>query len=173
MTPEDIKQRFPGLEQAADEDLQRLLDAASTSDIAAGVDIIAPGTENSTLYLIYTGVVRVSLESGDECTILGEYGPGQWIGEMGMIEPAITVARVTAIQDCTVLALSSDDFAVLRRQCPTFTSILLQLFSNDLAKRLRTTIQFIDGTEADERIGHRWYAEVAKRVLGVAARIGA
>lgn len=175
MTPDQIKQLFPVFTKASSKDLEHLLDAASMSDIPAGKDVISAGVESNSVHLICSGSVRVSLEAGDECTILGDFGPGQWIGEMGMIEPAIAVARVTAIQDCAVLRLSHDSFMALRRQCPTLTSILLQLFSSDLAKRLRATIQFIDGeiTDSDMKTKKRWYTEVAKNLLGMAARIGA
>lgn len=175
MTPEEIKARFPDLQQASSRDLEHLLQAAPLTDIAAGTDVILPGTESNSLYLICSGSVRISLEADDECTILGDYGPGQWIGELGMIEPAIAIARATAISDGTVLRLSHDNFMLLRRQCPELTSILLQLFSSDMAKRLRTTIQFIDGEipAADVHIEKHWYTEVAKRILGIAARIGA
>ena len=175
MTPAEIKERFPGLQQASSQDLEHLLQTAALTDIAAGADVISPGTESNSLYLICSGSMRVSLEAEDECTILGDYGPGQWIGELGMIEPAIAVARVTTINDCAVLRLSHDNFMTLRRQCPELTSILLQLFSSDMAQRLRTTIQFIDGEipDAELQAEKHWYTEVAKRMLGIAARIGA
>ena len=175
MTPEDIKHLFPDLRRAAGRDLERFLSTVSECEITAGNDLICRGVESDALYLIHHGLVRVSLESADECAVLNDYGPGQWIGEMGMIEPAIAVARATAIRDCRALRLSHNDFMALRRRCPTLTSILLQLFSDDLSKRLRATIQFIDGGEQNlgEEEGHSWYAECAKRVLGVAARIGA
>lgn len=176
MTPDDIKQRFPDLKQVTAQDLEHLLDAASRSEVPAGADIISKGAESNALYLICEGLVRVSLEAEDECTVLGDFGPGQWIGEMGMIDPAIAVATATATKDCIVLRLAHDDFMSLRRQCPTLTSILLQLFSNDLAKRLRSTVRFVDGVAMDldrKEIDQHWYTEIAKHVLGIAARIGA
>ena len=174
MTPDDIKHQFPDLRRVSDQDLAQFVSTVSERDISAGTDLISQGDESDALYLIHKGLVRVSLESADECTVLDDYGPGQWIGEMGMIEPAIAVARATAVKDCRVLRLSHEDFMALRRRCPTLTSILLQLFSDDLSKRLRATIQFIDGGEQglSEEGGHGWYVECAKRVLGVAARIG-
>lgn len=176
MTPEDIKQRFPALQGVTQHDLEVFLDSVEVSEIAAGTNIITPGKENSTLYLIYDGSVRVSLESDKECTLLGDFGSGEWIGEMGMIEPATAVARVTTIEDCVVVQLSHPDFMALRRRCPTLTSVLLQIFSNSLAGRLRSTMQFTDGEVTESKADqtkHAWLVEVAKRVMGIAARAGA
>ena len=175
MTPDDIKQHFPALGEAAESDLSVLLDAANINEISAGTDIITPGKDSDALYLIYDGLVRVSLESDGECTVLGDFGSGSWIGEMGMIQPAVAVARATATKNCTVIQLSHSDFMALRRQCPTLTSTLLQIFCNDLVGRFRSTMQFIDGGVIEPKAEARraWLVEAAKRVMGIAARAGA
>lgn len=176
MTPDDIKQRFPALRGVEQNDLAVFLDSVNVSEIPAGTNIITPGEDSSVLYLIYDGLVRVSLESEEECTVLGDFGKGQWIGEMGMIQPASAVAMATTIADCVVIQLSHADFMALRRRCPTLTSVLLQVFSNDLAGRFRSTMQFIDSGVAEsnvEKTSHAWLIEAAKRVMGIAARAGA
>jgi len=176
MTPDDIRVKFADLWEVASEDLQCFLDSASEIDIPAKTRIIAPNKESKTLYLIYSGLVRVSLETEGLSTVLGELGSGQWFGETGVIEPAVSIASVTAVEDCTVLTVSHDEFMAMRRQCPALTSTLLQLFSSNLTDRLRSTIQFIDTgvTGApDKDAGNRWYAEVAKHIVGLVARTGA
>ena len=93
-----------------------------------------------------------------------------------MIQPDIALARVTAIEDSTVIELSHADFMALRHRCPTLTSVLLQILSADLTERLRSTMQFVDSGGAksqEEETKHAWLIEAAKRLMGIAARAGA
>ena len=175
MKPEDLRQRFPGLQEVAQNDLEIFLDTVNVTEVSADTDIIVPGERSDTLYLIYDGLVRVNLESDEVGPILGEFGSGQWIGEMGMIQPDIALARVATVEDSTVITLSHSDFMALRRRCPALTSVLLQILSTDLTERLRSTMQFVDsgGASEAEVAKHAWLIEAAKRLIGIAARAGA
>ena len=175
MKPDDLRQRFPGLQGVAQRDLEILLDSVKLTEVPADTDIIAPGKKSDTLYLIYDGLVRVNLESDEVGPILGEFGNGQWIGEMGMIQPDIALARVRTVEDSTMITLSHSDFMALRRRCPTLTSVLLQILSTDLTERLRSTMQFVDsgGDTSDAEVAKPWLIEAAKRLIGIAARAGA
>lgn len=179
MTPEELAKQFPDLATSGEGDCGLLLQKASLVEIPAGESIIAPGTESVALFLICSGQVRVSLESADECSVLGDFGPGQWIGEMGMIEPARAVASVIAVEDCALLRLSHVDFMELRRDSPALTSTLLQMLCKNLTQRLDSTVRFIDREETApdpsvvKGIQRNWMVEAARNLIGVAARSGA
>ncbi len=81
MTPDDIRVCFADLWETTSEDMQCFLDSASEIDIPANTRIITPNEESKTLYLIYHGLVRVSLESEGLSTVLGDLGAGQWFGD--------------------------------------------------------------------------------------------
>jgi len=177
MTRDDFRQQFPSFAAIRDVDLDTLLGALETSEAQKGSDVISAGRKNSNLYLIRDGRLQVSLDSGGQCTVLGEFGPGQWLGEMGMIEPETAgVARVSAVEDCVLLKLSHADFMALRRSDVSLTSVLLQVFCESLAERLRCTMQLVyeDESETDTRgdATMGWFLEVARQVMGIAARTG-
>jgi len=179
MTPDVLRNRFPALEKVADEALELLRGTVSEIELDSGDQVISSGIENDTMYFICAGRVRVSLESADECAILGDFGPGQWIGEMGMIQPAPAAASVVALDDCVLLSLSHDEFIELRRSSPALTSVLLQMLCRDLSARLHKTVAFIDNEniEGDSdpaaAVTRTSLIEVAKNLLGIAARSGA
>jgi len=178
MTPDELKSRFPALDAVDGEALELLLRTTAEICPAAGDTIISSGAENDTMYLICAGSVRVSLDAPDECLILGDFGPGRWIGEMGMIQPAPAVAGVVALEDCILLTLSHDEFTELRRASPSLTSVLLQMLCRDLSARLYTTVGFIDSNNAADETGAaiisaKNLVEIAKNLLGIAARTGA
>lgn len=178
MTPQELAKQFPDLAGPGKEACELLLRKASLVEIPAGTSIITPGTESAALFLICSGRVRVSLESAGECSILGDFGGGQWIGEMGMIEPARAVASVVAVEDCLLLRLSHADFMDLRRDSPVLTSTLLQMLCNNLTQRLDSTIRLIDREEAGQEppdvkdVQRNWMVEAARNLIGVAVRSG-
>ena len=158
------------------EDIGVLLGTLEAKQCKAGSVVIATGEHNSVLYLIDRGSLRVGLESAGECTVLGDFGPGQWVGEMGMIEPAPSAAQVVAIEDSCLLRLSHQDFMALRRSNQQLTSVLLTVVSASLAERLRNTIHLVDTGRAgvtSECTGRDWIVEAARRLMGIAARAGA
>ena len=177
MTPDELKSRFPALDLVEGEGLDLLLRTTAEIYPDAGDAIISSGAENDTMYFICAGSVRVSLDAPDECLILGDFGPGRWIGEMGMIQPAPAAASVVALEDCTLLSLSHDEFTELRRASPALTSVLLQLLIRDLSARLYATVGFIDSKKAADETGAATVSaksliEIAKNLLGIAARTG-
>lgn len=178
MDPVDLKSRFQELSGVSDDGLVQLLETTTVVCPAAGDTIIAAGAGSDTMYFICDGSVRVSLESADECSILGDFGRGQWIGEMGMLKPARASASVVAREDCVLLALSHDGFAALRRRSPALTSVLLQMLCRDLSARLHATIGFIDTRNSEDAteattLRSKMLIEIARNLLGIAARTGA
>ena len=178
MTPDDLTSRFPALKGVENEALALLLETTTKICPDAGDTIISSGATNNTMYFICSGSVRVSLDSADECSILGDFGPGQWIGEMGMLQPAPAAASVVALDDCVLLSLSNEEFTGLRRSSPTLTSVLLQMLCRDLSARLYATVGFIDRKKIVTEPGHdavspKTLIDIAKNLLGIAARTGA
>ena len=178
MTPEDLTRLFPALKEVESGALDLLLQTTTKICPDAGDTVISSGAPNDTMYFICAGSVRVSLDSSDECSILGDFGPGQWIGEMGMLQPAAAAASVVALDDCVLLSMSNEEFAGLRQSSPALTSVLLQMLCRDLSVRLHATIGFIDRKKTASEPGHaaispKTLIDIAKNLLGIAARTGA
>lgn len=78
---------------------------------APGDCICQEGETGDEFYIIAAGRVRVTkfLEFGTE-RVLNELGPGQFFGEMALVEDAPRVASVYAIEPTTLLALNKQDF---------------------------------------------------------------
>jgi sigma-B regulation protein RsbU (phosphoserine phosphatase) len=92
----------------------------------------APG---DTLYIIQSGRIRVSrvLDNGQE-HILTEMGPGEFFGEMALLEDKPRSARVSTITPTTLLAVSRETFNMLIEQYPTVAVNFLR----EISARLRT-----------------------------------
>ncbi|MDH3637063.1 MAG: cyclic nucleotide-binding domain-containing protein [Gammaproteobacteria bacterium] len=165
----EFQRIFPALDELAPAQVTVLLATLTAVRVGAGSQIVAPGSDNDSLYLIVSGQVRVTLETERVAVNLGEFGAGQWFGEMAMIDPAPATATVRAVDDCTLVTLSHAQFLALRRSHPDLCSILLLTFSNRLTGRLRQTLQHLDADRATDQ--HRgWLLGAVRRLMGVAAR---
>jgi diguanylate cyclase (GGDEF)-like protein len=91
---------FGRVDPAAVEDDLRNCDVVR---IAAGELLLAPGEENSCLYLVIRGTLRVQLQPASQ--LLAMLGPGECAGEMSVLEHREPSALVWAEQDCELLVI--------------------------------------------------------------------
>jgi len=97
----------------------------------------APG---DTIYIIKSGRVQVSkmLENGQEY-VFAELGPGEFFGEMALLEEKPRSARVSTLTTTCLLGMSRDTFNALIAQHPAMAANFLKVISARL--RQRTQVQ--------------------------------
>jgi voltage-gated potassium channel len=78
--------------------------------------VVRKGEEGDSMFIIAEGEVEVELGGGREPVILG---PGQFFGELALIERTTRTATVRAIEECKLLELSGRDFHELMRHHPS------------------------------------------------------
>ena len=114
-----------------DESLERVKETVSEFDAEAGSVLVQPGVEGSGLYILCEGTVAVDTRGAG--TI--ELGPGECIGELALLTPAMRSARVSAKTAVHGLAIGRHDFSELLKREPTIAISLLGV----LARRLIDT----------------------------------
>lgn len=119
---------------------------------ARGSTIIEAGDTTRSLYIIVSGRVQVVMgdDAGDE-VILAILRPGEYFGEMGLIDDLPRSASVVAREPCELLTLSKHGFAGCLRENFDLTMAV----ARGLVKRLR---------DADTRIGSLALLDVYGRV---------
>jgi CRP/FNR family transcriptional regulator, cyclic AMP receptor protein len=137
---------------AATDDIEALLQNCTLSLVPAGTRIIDYGGACSTLYLVWSGLLSASIEDGDVKLMIGNIRPGEWVGEVTLIEPGPATASVTCVEDSYLLAISHDAFNVLRIGRPDAAGALLHALSLNIAERLRATSERVI-----EQIGNSEY----------------
>ena len=154
ITTDQFRKHFKTLatQFAATSDLAALLQNCSLSLVPGGTRIITYGGACSTLYLVWSGLLSASIEDGDVKLVLGDIRPGEWVGEITLIEPGPATASVTCVEDSYLLALSHDAFNVLRASHPAAAGALLHALCLNIAERLRATSERVI-----EQIGNREY----------------
>lgn len=134
----DFIRRLPvmtGLDEAA---LRYLGGLAGEGTYPAGGVIVREGERGDRVYFVCSGRVRVVKESAGEPAVqLAEFGPGDFFGEMSLVESVVRSASVIALEPTRVFTLKSLDFYKLYRDRPDQYGIVVLNIARDLARRLR------------------------------------
>lgn len=128
--------RVPVFANCTADEIAAIAAVAQESFFQPGQLIVTQGTPGQAFYLILEGRVEI-LRDG---TSLGAFGPGDFFGEMSLLDQAPRSATIRAIDQTSCLMLSSWDFKALLEREPSIAIKLLEV----LSRRLRV---------ADERIG--------------------
>ena len=126
---------FAGLDEKA---LEIFLDHAGKAVVADGGVIAREGETNHCMYIIEAGSVRIvkNFDTPDGVT-LAMLGPGEFFGEMCILEPMPRAATGQATGPATVVSVSSSAFYHLYQKMPAQHSILILNIARDLSRRLR------------------------------------
>ena len=124
---------FAGLDDAT----VALSVAHLTEDILPAAHVVfeehAPG---DTLYLIQRGLVQVSRTFADgQERVVRTMGPGEFFGEMALLEDKPRSARVSTVTETTLLAVTRQRFNALIEQHPTVAINFLKAISAQLRQQ--------------------------------------
>jgi len=133
-------------------DIDVLLQNCTLSQVPAGTRIIAYRGPVSSLYLLWDGRLAASVEEGDIKLELGDIHPGQWVGEVTLIDPGPANASVTTVEESQLLAISHETFNRLRETHPAVAGALLRALCLNITERLRPT-----GERVIDQIGSHAY----------------
>ena len=136
MPIEEFLGRVPIFANCTAEEIAAIAGVAQEGFFQPGQIIVTQGTPGQAFYMITSGKVEI-LRDGNS---LGAFGPGDFFGEMALLDSAPRSATIRAIDDVAFLMLSSWDFKALLERHPSIAIKLLEV----LSRRLRVT---------DERIG--------------------
>jgi len=146
-----------------DEQLRLLTTMVTRRSATRGTTIMAVGDPTDSMYIVLSGRLKVMMsDSEGKEVILSILGPGEFFGEMGMIDDEPRSASVIAIEPCELLSFAKRDF----RKCLTDNSEMSMAVMRGLVRRLR---------EADRKIGSLAlldvYGRVARLLLDMAENV--
>jgi len=131
---------FASLDSKATAELGKYL---TIHDYPKSATIFRNGDPGDAMYLIDIGKVRISITDADGHVVtLAELGPGDFFGDMAMLDGQGRSANATATENARLAKLTRDDFLSFMRSDPRVTLELV----TELTARLRRT---------DELLRHR------------------
>ena len=141
---------FPGLEE---EDLTELASVAEIHTYPASTVFCHEGAHEDTFYLIVEGHAYVTKYFDEEKPrrLLHLLGPGDFFGEIALVEEGPRTATVDTDGPITLLEIQRDDFLrVLKRSAPMAIRVVLQVTSR-LRDADQTAIRDLRRTNAELR----------------------
>lgn len=111
-------------------DLTTLFGLGLTKQYALDAFFFFQGDPGREMFILLDGAAGVFLENVDGSQVLvATLGPGDFFGEMSLLEETPRTASVQAMKDCVVLELSEEDFHRLVQEYPTFALAMLKTLS--------------------------------------------
>lgn len=107
----DLLRRVSIFESLSLSQISRLADAVSKQRIKRGDLIVEQGKKSNALFVILTGRARVVMvDSREREVILAVLGPGEYVGELSLIDGMTHSANVQAEVQTDLLVLGRADF---------------------------------------------------------------
>ena len=119
-----------------EQDLERIAAASVVRTFNKNSIVITEGDTSSSLYLIMDGEVKIFVSDEDGKTnIINRLGPGEYFGELSLIDEGPRSASVEAVTRCKISILSRKYFVDYIEQHPRVAVSLLK----GMGQRLRKT----------------------------------
>lgn len=102
-------------------DLMAILGITKNKTIEAGETLFSQNDPSDGLYIVISGKLQVyvfSGFSGGAPKVLAELHPGQYVGEMGLLDGQNRSASVKALESCELIFMPTVGFAVLLQSHP-------------------------------------------------------
>jgi CRP/FNR family transcriptional regulator, cyclic AMP receptor protein len=146
-----------------EEQLRMLTMVVTRKSAPRSTTIMAGGDPTDSLYIVLSGRLKVMMSDAEgKEVILSILGPGEFFGEMGLIDDEPRSASVVTIESCELLSIAKRDF----KKCMADNFEMSQAVMRGLVKRLR---------EADRKIGSLAlldvYGRVARLLLDMAENV--
>ena len=135
-----------------EEQLRTLVSVVTRRSAPRGSTIMATGDQIDSLYIVISGRLKVMMGDAEgKEVILSLIGPGEFFGEMGLIDDSPRSASVVTIEACELLSIAKRDF----KKCLAENFEMCTAVMRGLVHRLR---------EADRKIGSLALLDVYGRV---------
>ncbi len=145
-----LLKRVPLFFPLDDDDLEKIRNLCVTQHYVKDQIILIEEEAGNTLFLIQKGRVKVSRISDDgREVILSILEPGDFFGELSLIDGKARSASVTAIEDSEALVLRRGDFLGLLEDYPQISISLMK----ELAARIRKSDTQIKSLSLQDAMG--------------------
>ncbi len=131
--------------------LERILQLLRPAEYHPGETVIRQGEEGGSVFIVEKGRLTVYRDEDDgEHRVLGYLRPGDYFGELSLLQGSMRCATVEAQTDCLLHVLSPRDWETLLNEHPELQELVQERIANyhGSSQELRVPLDFQQG-EAD------------------------
>src|SRR5512145_643912 len=121
-----------------DDVLVRLAQTLKVVEVPAGATLFREGEDGRSMYVVLRGEVEVTKRShrGTDAR-MALLGPGDWFGEMAIVDVQPRSASILALAPTSLLAVTTNDLDQLYRHDLKAYAIIVLNLARELSRRLR------------------------------------
>lgn len=139
LTTQDFCSRFPKItEHINDNEVNALISKLKFSSIGENKQILYDNQPNDYLYFVMDGHLDCFIEENGRKISIGKILPGEYVGEVSMLDGLPATSSVMTETHCTLYTLSRDAFKELEQQYPAISGKILRSVSSILINRLKS-----------------------------------
>ena len=131
-----LLREIPIFADLSPEDLKSVAEIAREEFYPQDTDIFHQGDEGSMMYVIVEGHLHVLSKTDDKEHIVADRGPGEFVGEMAVIESAPRSATLRTAGEVRVLSIDGETFKGILHERPDVSFAVLR----NISRRLRETM---------------------------------
>ncbi len=109
-------------------------------EFPAGAVLFRAGDEGREMYVVQSGKVQISVASGEMEKVLDVLGPGEFFGEMAVLNDRPRTATATVVENSQLLVIGKEKFEEMLHE---HVDLALRLIKR-LARRLERTDQSVE-----------------------------
>ena len=128
-----LLREIPIFAELSPEDLKLVAEIAREEWYPQNTDIFQQGDEGSAMFVIVEGGLQVLVSTNGVERELAQRGPGEFVGEMAIIESVPRLATLRAQTDVRLLSIDGDTFKQILQERPDVSFAVLR----SLSRRLR------------------------------------
>jgi CRP-like cAMP-binding protein len=106
-------------------------------DVPSGFQILGINDVNTNLYVVLEGRVEVRLGQMVALRSAGTLGPGDFFGEISMLEPGLTSAEICAVDDTVLLQVPIQALDEMEREQTDTAAAIFKALVRESARRMR------------------------------------
>lgn len=129
----DFLSQVPMFAACNQRELRKIASVADQVEVAKGETLMTEGTPGREFFLIVDGTAKVTLRGKKLATL----GPGEFLGEMALLDQGPRSATAVAETPLTLLVVQARDFSNLLEEVPVVTRKIMR----GMAGRLRAVDQ--------------------------------
>jgi CRP/FNR family cyclic AMP-dependent transcriptional regulator len=149
-TARTLLERLPAGKRLTRQQRRALLEILEVQRLAAGESLYEQGEEPTQMGLLLAGELMVSARSADGSTLpLGRVGPGEVVGEMGLLDGLPRSASVTSQQASVLLVLDLRRYRELELRSDPLLTWMLELAARSMAQRIGRMTERIAAAATD------------------------
>jgi len=136
MTVLEALQRAPLFKDFKQAGLNTFAEIARTRIFTAGKPLFVEDGTGDALFVIMEGTVRISQRDGGFEREIGTLGPGEHLGDLGLLARSLHLVSAVAATECEVLELPRREFFRKAQERPGTCLKLVAIIAAELAQRV-------------------------------------